>query len=426
MAGKDTLTVIAEQLGLAMSPLDTALISDGTFSAFMRLLGWDTSGYIGAVKNLGSIVRNILDAVENGLDEAQAADVISQIVNLFSAVSQLSSASGLPGTIDVAEFQSDFPGQLVDYLVGRYLLGTKPTLGATLLAAGVIRQTPMPAAGKRPPYIRIDIAWNDVGNVLSDPLGVFRNAYGWGGASFNQQLFLNNMGTLGQSLGLTVFSSPVSDSLRTTLTQGATSVTNLQDFTLRCQLLGNLLNAADLTAGIDLYALPPTAPAAPGFALLPYVTGAATTSISISDQLSLILKAAFDLAGGILVGIRPNQPVLLSTGIFGGLTRFGSGVFHHAQQSGQLGRQADPTGNRRWQPAGICFSWSHSRLPHRLTSGQLLYGSGTYRWFSDHRAGSGLGRVHCQAAAWQPYDRCQYYGWARLALRCVLQRLRRT
>ena len=318
MAGKDTLAVIAEQLGLALSPIETALISDGTFSAFMRLLGWDTAGPIAAVKNLGSIVKNILDAVEDGLDESEAGNLISQIVNLFNAVSQLSSASGLPGTIDVAEFQSDFPGQLVDYLIGRYLLNNHPTLGASLLAAGVIRQTPKPAAGKRPAYIRIDIAWEDLGNVLSDPFGVFRNAYNWGGAAFNQQLFLNNMGTLGRSAGLTVFSSPVSDSLRATLTQGATSVTTLQDFTLRLQLIGNLLNKADLTAGIDLYALPATAAAAPGFALLPYVTGAASTTITISDQLALILKAAFDLAGGVLVGIRPNQPVSLATGIFGG------------------------------------------------------------------------------------------------------------
>src|SRR5207248_10529955 len=100
-------------------------------------------------------------------------------------------------------------------------------------------------------------------------------------------LFINNMGTLGRAFGLTVFSSPISDSLRTVLTQGATATTNLQDFTLRAQLIGNLVSEADLTAGLDFYVLPPTASAAPGIALLPYVTGAATTTIGISDRLSL-------------------------------------------------------------------------------------------------------------------------------------------
>src|SRR5215472_7402385 len=100
MAGKDTLAVIAQELGLALQPVETALTSDAAFSSFMRLLGWDTATAIAAVKNLGSIASNILSAVENGLDESKAADVISQVVNFFSAVGQLASASGLPATID--------------------------------------------------------------------------------------------------------------------------------------------------------------------------------------------------------------------------------------------------------------------------------------------------------------------------------------
>src|SRR5207248_663030 len=131
-----------QELGLALSPIQTALISEGTFSAFMRLLGWDTSGDIAAVKNLGAIATNILNAVENGLDAGQAATVIGQIVNFFSAISQLSSASGLPGTIYAHELPNFCPGQIVDFLVARYLLSNSPKLGASLLSAGVIRQTP--------------------------------------------------------------------------------------------------------------------------------------------------------------------------------------------------------------------------------------------------------------------------------------------
>jgi len=318
MAGKDTLAVIAQELGLALQPVETALSSDAAFSAFMRLLGWDTATAIAAVKNLGSIASNILNAVESGLDESQAADVISQVVNFFSAVGQLASASGLPATIDVAEFQADFPGQLIDYLVGRYLLDNHAVLGATLLAAGVIRQTPKPAAGKRPAYLRTDIAWSNIGDLLKDGLSTFRGAYNWGGAAFDQQLFLNNVNTLSEAFGLATFSVPIGGPLKTALTQDATTLTNLQNFTLRCQLIGNLIAPANLTAGIDVYTLPPTSSAAPGIAFLPYVTGSGGQSFDISDRLSLILKASFDLAGGILIRIRPNQPVSLNTGVFGG------------------------------------------------------------------------------------------------------------
>jgi hypothetical protein len=318
MATNGTLATIAQELGLALSPLKTATISEDIFAAFMRLLGWDTAGYIPAVQNLGAIVTTILDLVEDDLDDAEVLNAISQVVNFFTAVSDLSSASGLPATIDAAEFTSDFPAQLVDYLVGSYLLNNRPTLGATLLAAGVIRQTVKPASGQRPGYTRIDIAWNDIGHVLKDPFGIFRNAYAWGDATFDQQVFLGNIATLGRALGLRVFSNPVSDALKATLTEGATSVTSVQDFALRCQLIGNVLSEADLTAGLDVYALPPTASSDPGVALLPYVTGLAAPTLNITDRLSLMMKAAFDLAGGVVVNIRPDAPLTLSTGIFGG------------------------------------------------------------------------------------------------------------
>src|SRR5215471_18514107 len=126
MAGKDSIAVIAEQIGLALSPLEIMLSSDEIFSAFMLELGWNTKTTIATIKNLGAIASDIINAVENGLDATQALNAVSQIVNFFNSVSQLSSASGLPSTIDPAEFASDFPGQLVDYLIGRYLLNNSP------------------------------------------------------------------------------------------------------------------------------------------------------------------------------------------------------------------------------------------------------------------------------------------------------------
>ena len=318
MAGKDTLAVIAEQLGLAISPIQSALEGPDEFSAFMLELGWDTATPIAEIQNLGAIANDILSAVENGLDESQAASVIGQLVNFFSAVSTLSSASGLPATIDAAEFASDFPGQLVDFVVADYLLSYHRVLGAGLLTVGVIRKTLKPAAGKRPAYTRLDIAWNDLGNVLNDPFGVFRNAYSWGSPTFDQKSFLQNMNALGQGFGLTVFSSVVSGAMKTALTQGATSLTSLQNYAVRCQLIGSIVSQDNLTAGLDFYPLPQTASALPGLAVLPYVTGTAGTTISLSDRLSLILKAAFDLAGGLIVSIRPNQAPALATEIFGG------------------------------------------------------------------------------------------------------------
>ncbi len=338
MAGADTLAAIAEELGLALDPLNAGLGSADQFSAFMRVLGWDTSGYIAPIQNLGAIAISITNLVENGLEASQAAQAISQIVNLFSAMEQLSSASGLPGTIDPGEFTTDFPGQLTDYLVATYLLRNQPVLGAILKAFGIITQTSKPAAGKRLAYTRLDINWSNVGNILSKPLDTLRGTYAWGSGTFAQQLFTDDIAALGDAFGLTVFPNPISSSLKSTLTAGATSTTNLQNFTLRWQLLGNLVSKVYLAGGLDFYVLPPTATAEPGIAILPYIVGAADTTISLTDELSLILKAQFDVSGGILVSIRPNQGVKLQTGIFGG-SPSSAGAFSATLQDAGAGGQ---------------------------------------------------------------------------------------
>ena len=72
MAGKDTLTAIAEQLGLALMPLEVMVTSDEVFSAYMLEMGWDTTVSIPAVKNLGAIATSVISQVENGLDATQA------------------------------------------------------------------------------------------------------------------------------------------------------------------------------------------------------------------------------------------------------------------------------------------------------------------------------------------------------------------
>ena len=319
MADNDTIGTIAEELGFALQPLEAAFSSEAAFSAFMARLGWNTSGYIAAVQNLGSIVTEVVSLVEDGLDPAQALNAISQIVNFFSAVSQLDSATGLPGTIDPADFAADFPGQLTDYLIATYLLDAHQTLGSILVAAGVITRTAKPASGKRLAYERIDIAWSEVGNVLNDAFSTLKSVYSWGGG-FAEQLFVTNMAELGGGLGLDMFPVPLPASLRTLLMTGATTATTLQDFTLRWQLVGNLVGGTGMAAGIDLYVLPPTGSDPPGIAVLPYLdaAGSAATTIALTDTLSLILKAAFDLSTGILISIRPGLPVTLTTGISGG------------------------------------------------------------------------------------------------------------
>jgi hypothetical protein len=357
MADTDTLSVIAESLASAVEPVTVALTSPATFNAFMLRLGWNSSGYIGAVQNLGSLASGLLQLVENGLDTAQAPQAISQVVNFFSAVKGLGSASGLPATINPAEFAADFPQQLIDYLIANYLLTQQPALGGILLAGGVITRTDKPAAGLRPAYQRLDIAWDSVGDLLHDGLATLRNAYGWGSPTFAQQIFLDNIEALGQALGLDVFPQPIGAPLKALLDLGAISTTSLQDASLRWKIVGTSVSVSQIEAGVDFFVLPPTATALPGIALSPYVKGLADLTLDITDTLSLILKAVFDLSKGVLVSLRPGQDITVQTNLLGGAAA--AGAFSATlQTSGEGGAKVVVLGSS----AGSRFEYSSLSL----------------------------------------------------------------
>ena len=318
LAGTSTISIIAESLASAVEPVEIALTSPEAFESFMLRLGWNTSTYIAPMRNLGGIATNLVQLVRDGLDPEDAAQTISLLVNFFDAVKNLSSATDLPATIDAAEFTSDFPQQLTDYLIANYLLEQRPLLGAILLAGGVIKRTQKAAAGKRPPYERLDVAWSSLGNLLNDGLSTLRNAYGWGTPAFAQRSFIDNMVTLGDALGCHVFSHSISEQLKGIVNRGATSTTSLQESNLRWKIFGNSVSPATVELGIDLFVLPPTATAQPGIAVSPYATGLAGTTFEITDSLSIILKADFDISTGVLVSIRPDQGVTLKSDLLNG------------------------------------------------------------------------------------------------------------
>jgi hypothetical protein len=318
VAATDTLAIIVESLAAAVEPVEIALTSPEMFNSFMLRLGWQTSGYIGSVRQLGGIATKLSQLTGDGLDSQQAGRAIALLVEFFDTVKNLNSATDLPGTIDAGEFASDFPQQLADYLVANYLLNQRRVLGAILLAGGVITRTHKPAAGKRPPYERLEIAWSSVGNLLNDTLSTLRNAYGWGTSRFAQQSFIDNMVTLGDAFAFDVFPHSISQDLRGVLNQGATSTTPLQDANLRWKIFGDRVIPATIELGVDLFVLPPTASTQPGIAVSPYARGLSNTTFDISDSLAIILKGTVDISKGVLVSIRPGQDVTVTSGLLGG------------------------------------------------------------------------------------------------------------
>ena len=353
MADQDTLSQIAEEIGLALAPLGAALESPASFGALAAELGWDLAAIPPPISALAGLVSQIVDLLDAGdLDLSNVEKAISGIGGLVGAIRALSSdTASLPATADPAQFAAEFPGELIDFLLVDYLLTRRPVWGGILRALGVITLEPVPATGKRLAYTKRAIAWTDLARVLSDPSAVFRDAWGWGTAAFQQEPWLGAVLDLAEAMGLPARVEPLDPAVQAALSPGAPGTDPIHDWVLRMPLAGDPRGPVPVELGFGLYAPPASGAQPPGFAVMPYAEGTGAATIDITDTLQLVIAATIDLQGGAGLLVRPGGVDLL----LGFIPGSGGGLQHGDQLSIGLASTAS-------QPVLLLGSTAGSRL----------------------------------------------------------------
>jgi hypothetical protein len=321
VADRDTLAALTQDVAVAFEPLALALESPEDFVGFMLDLGWDLDSIPPPLQGLAEALPALLDVLETGEVEATTvAAALAALASVLQAIRAIESqpATGYPDTVDVAEFTREFPAQVVDHLLVTHLLARRGNWGHLLKLLGAISVEEVDEAGKRPAYVRYSIAWTDLARGLDDPFAVFRDAYQWGTASFAQGRFAANAGDLARAWGLdAVFGWP-EPALHEALTANAAATDDVHQYVLQLPLIEAEFGGADVSAGVGLFPLPPTASALPGFAVLPYAVGLAVESFALSERLSLVLEGRIGAAGGAGIFVRPNEPIQPRFDIVGG------------------------------------------------------------------------------------------------------------
>jgi hypothetical protein len=325
MSANDTLSLIAQEVGLAIEPLANAMQSPMYFVHMMNRLGWDVAGFIEPVRDLAPLINSVSDLLtDDDVDAAQIATLIGRLENAFGAIRALATISSdtLPTTIDVDIFRTEFPQQLLDYLIVDYLLYSHPSIGRLLQLLGVIRLREVLASGKRIAYIRHEVNWSDLARVLKDPFGPFRSAYRWGQSNFDGMTLLHTVEHLWLAWGLSGTMGTLTNAERIYLTQGAVpaAVSSLQEAVVRMRFVYNPYSEPQIEAGLGLEILPETGQDKPGFVLLPYARGTTMIRYPIAQGVVGDIKVAFSLAGGVALHIRPNQPPRVEAGFINGAT----------------------------------------------------------------------------------------------------------
>jgi hypothetical protein len=323
MADTDTLAQLAEEVGLALAPLDAALQTPASFGAFMIELGWNLAVIPAPIAALSGALSALIGILDTGdIDASTVEAALTAIGGLIGGIQAIANqpASAWPPTVDAAEFVAEFPGQLIDFLLIDYLLTQQTPIGQVLQALGVIRVEAVVATATRPAYTNRSIAWSDLSRVLSAPTGVFTDAWEWGSGTFRQQDFFNAIVDLVDAMGLISKVEPLDPTVRDALSGGAPGPNEIHDWVLRLPIIGDPRSAPKVQVGAGLFMLPATGAKLPGFAILPYAAGSSAISVNISDTLQFTVDAAFDLEGGVGLLINPGAVPQLVVGLIAAAT----------------------------------------------------------------------------------------------------------
>jgi hypothetical protein len=347
MADRDTLAALAEQLGLAIAPLTEALEADGPFTELMANLGWVMTSIPPQLAALKAPAQAVSELVETGvIDTTTVPGLLQAIGSALRAISDLGSATGLPGTVDAAQFVAEFPRQLVDYLAVEYLLDYQPRLGELLKLAGAIRLVPVPPIGLRGPYVRRVVAWEDIAKILDDPAATFRDAYDFGQPDFDQESFVENVAEAAEAFGVEAIFDRIPAAIESVLVQGSTEAHPYRAY-VRAPLLDDGSGGSEVESGVGVYPLPDAGADRPrGFAVLPYARGAFEQTIDVADNVAIVLAGSFDAAGGVGILIRPSRPLEVLFDLLSGTPAVGGELGLGVAVSGTEGDPVVVAGSR--------------------------------------------------------------------------------
>jgi hypothetical protein len=246
---------------------------------FLRKLGWNVpedTDFSGKSMDFITIVSSIRTELEK--DDTDYIGLAVKIKDAISSARNIGSSLNLGA---LGTFTNDFPNQLLDYAIIRYLEYEQPKVCTFLLLTGVFDESYVqPASPFRIGYIKHEINWDHLGKLMSDPHAI-PDVYGWGGKDFDFKVFMDSVQYFFNS-----FDMPIVSQYPDSKTAEALKLVD------NC-LLVPIVQRRDLRCGIEIYPLRPDDADGTnwGLAIAPFFNGETSKEIPINDFASVILKS---------------------------------------------------------------------------------------------------------------------------------------
>jgi hypothetical protein len=297
------------------------------FQDFLTCVGWDvpiTDGDLQTIRNFMNVEGplNTFSTIAENLESNSAnqvqllAQLLGGVISLIETIKKWGNANvgSLPPPFNgTTSFWTDFPEDMLNHLVAQSLDAEVPTLSRLLVLFGILdKEVVAPAGAQRVPFVRQRVHWDQLGTMITDPIGQLRASFRWNqpGQNFDDTKFLYALGFFLESAGFPGRLSDPDPGLLDIYYSPGNSARNRVK-ALHAPFLLEVDQGFTSFAEVGLTVLPIT-PAGDmggqpnGFAILPLARGAVQGSLDPQAEWRLALTGDALLDGAFRMEVRPD------------------------------------------------------------------------------------------------------------------------
>src|SRR5215207_3981302 len=307
MSEKSTLHVVAEQLALAVEPLQQAVADLESFQAFLYRLGWEAESLPPSYVDLSSKVAAALDATSALADGANAAAIAAAFDKTRAVYLAIQGLTDAPAGVDATTFLAEIGERLFELLLVDYLAIAAPAAYNLLTLLGVIQLEDHEETATRPSFLLTRFRFEEIPRIITDPASIPARVYGWGTPDLDFPLIANQVVELLNALDFPAVLDDVDQDLGAGFqapqeeTDAAIS-TMVRAPLFEIEVLGETVEAA-----LGLLELPGENGHLPGVILQPLIPPEVGTGLDLGDGVSLQVRAGTDLATTLGIIARPGE-----------------------------------------------------------------------------------------------------------------------
>ena len=303
----NTLAALGRHLTLSLRPLRDAVSEKERFRALMYQLGWNPTDLPPSYLALATVIDDAtakLNALADPPSPEQIADLLASVKKAHQAIHGISSA---PPGVDPTAFLAEIGERLFELLLTEYLAAAVPRVYRILQMLNIIETESLPASAGRSSFIRTKFKWAEIPKIITEPDELPKRVYGWGTNAFHASRAIDHITELLVALHFPVRVERPTDRLVRAYTGIGSAPTPVTSASLIAPFYYINIGGQEHEVALVLHALPASNGKLPGLVIEPKIPAEFPLTLTVSDEVSLRVRAGTNIATTLGILIRPGD-----------------------------------------------------------------------------------------------------------------------